>query len=226
MPHVPVLLVLSLLFSSRQAPEPPKPVAERLEDGKVRVEGILIDPAKRELRIGGFRNSATVLEYVANARKGPKAYESALELDASATAFNVAMILLGMDPTRSRPSRHKFDPELPMGDPVEILVEWKTQGGETLQVRAEELVWNAQTERTLEEGKWVYTGSAFHPGGEYMAEVDGVLIGFMHCPESIVDSPRPLEAQYGQYQFNPGLSQRGLEPGREVWVTVRAISER
>ncbi len=207
-----------------ESPQPPEPVVERLEDGRVRVEGILIDPSKRELRVPGFRNTATVLEYLANARQGHKSYESALELDATATGFNVAMILLGLDASRSTPSRHKFDPEPPRGDPVEIWIEWKdAKTGETIRVRAEELVYNAQTERTLEEGRWVYTGSVFLPGGEYMAEVDGVLIGFMHCPESIIDSPRALDARYGLYQINPELSRRGLEPGTEVWVTVRAL---
>jgi hypothetical protein len=207
-----------------QSPPPSEPAVEKLEDGRVRVEGILIDPSKRELRVPGFRNTATVLEYLANARQGQKSYESALELDATATGFNVAMILLGLDASRSTPSRYKFDPDPPRGDPVEIWVEWKeAKTGETVRVRAEELVYNAQTERTLEEGRWVYTGSVFLPGGEYMAEVDGVLIGFMHCPESIIDSPRALDAQYGLYQINPALSRRGLEPGTEVWVTVRAL---
>jgi hypothetical protein len=218
-----LIALSSILLLQNPAPSQTPPV-ERLPDGRVRVEGIVIDVPKRELRLPGFRNTATVLEYLANARAGHKAYESALELDATATGFNVAMILLGVDASRSKPSRYKFDPETPLGDPVEIWVEWKDpKTGETVKVRAEELVYNAQTDRTLDEGRWVYTGSAFTPGGEYLAEVDGVLIGFMHCPEAIVDSPRALDANYGNYQFNPKLIERGLEARTEVWVTVRAL---
>lgn len=210
---------------SDQPSEPPQPPAdapaERLDEHRVRVGAIVIDHRAGELRVGGKVNPAPVLEYLANARQGYKAYESALELDCTAIEFNTALILLGLDPDHGVPSKEKFEAEPPRGDPVEIWVEWE-RDGETVRRRAEELLFDAAKGRTLAEGPWVYTGSVLLPDGGYLAELDGVLIGFMHTPESIVDSPRELQSAWGDVRLHPNL---GLEAGTAVEVVVRRLAE-
>ena len=221
-------LLLALLLCSRaaagQAPpaaDPgvsPEPVVERLDGGRIRVGSILIDQTAGELTVPGTVNPVTVLEYLATTTGGVKSYESALDLEATALEFNLALILLGLDAEHGVPSDEKFDPEPPQGDPVEIWVESTAPQGER-RWRAEELVWDLKEQRALAEGPWVYTGSVFLPEGEFLADLVDVLIGFMHTPESIIDSPRPLDSPYGAYQLRTDL---GLEAGMPVRLVIRA----
>ena len=54
-----------------------------------------------------------------------------------------------------------------------------------------------------------------------MADVEGPLIGFVHTPAALIDSPRTLgSGTYGTNQFNPTL---GLKVGDHVVVTIRAL---
>jgi hypothetical protein len=51
--------------------------------------------------------------------------------------------------------------------------------------------------------------------------VEGVLIGFAHTPNSIIESARGIGlSKYGTIVLNPGL---GLAAGTAVTVTVRAL---
>lgn len=201
-------------------PTPAEPVIERLANDQVRVDRITVDVKKREVSVAGVVNDVTVLEFVANTRGGAKAYESALELDTSAAAFNLALLLIGLDKSRAVVPRAHFDPRPPEGDPVEIWVEWQDQG-RPRKVRAEELVYNSQRQETLRAGPWVYTGSAFTRHGYYLAEVQGVLIGFVHTPAPIIENPLPdAVGNYGHFRLNPNL---GLRPRTAVKLTVRAL---
>lgn len=204
-----------------QAGPPADPPVEKIDEQRLRVGEILVDREKGELSVGGTVTSATVLEYLATARKGFKSYESAFELDCSAVELNLALILLGLDEERGVPSKSKFDADAPQGDPVEIRVEWES-GEDTVSVPAEELLYDTETGRTLSPGPWVYTGSVFLEDGTYLAEADGVLIGFMHTPESIIDSPRPLATAWGSMQRHPEASP---EEGTRVKLVVRRIAE-
>lgn len=221
------VLACAATLSAQQAPEPPpqpprpEPTIEDLGGGVYRIEEIVADRGKRRMSIPGKVASTTVLEYLACEREGFKAYESALELQASAEAFNVALILIGLDSDRGVPSRHKFDLEIPQGDPVEIWVEWE-RAGTRHRVRAEELIYDQQGERTLDRSHWVYTGSVLWDSGVFEAALHGVLIGFLHTPESIVDLPLPLDSAYGAHRVNPEF---GLLSGHPVTVIVQSLLE-
>jgi hypothetical protein len=194
---------------------------ERLGANLLRLGNVRIDTAKKEISVAGVVLDAHILEFVAVTKGGRKAYESALELDTNATDFNLALILLGLDQSRSVLPKMHLDPESPRGDPVEIWVEWDHPSGRK-KVRAEQLIYNTRTKTTLSEGPWVYTGSMFsRETGAYMADFQGTLIGFVHTPTTIIDSPRPLSpGSYGSDVFNPQLE---LKPGAAVQVTVRAL---
>src|SRR3989338_9272284 len=148
-----------------------------------------VDTAKREVTIPGSLNPVTTLEFVANTKFGYKAYESAITLETNAVSFNAAMLLIGLDPARARPSVMQFDLTPPQGDPVEINVEFQVNGT-TRRVKVEELLYDQRTKKTVREGPWVYTGSTFVDTGDgsgkkFLAELDGVLIGFMHGPQAV-----------------------------------------
>jgi hypothetical protein len=77
----------------------------------------------------------------------------------------------------------------------------------------------------LKKGPWVYTGSTFFKGPDgidrYQAEVDGVLIGFMHAPQLVIDNPRSDALDgFGYYVLNPEI---GLKPGMPITLTVTAL---
>lgn len=220
-----VLLVPTAAFPQpdQLRTEPPRkpaaPVVEKLGKDLLRVGTIRVDTAKREISVGGTANDVTVLEFVANTRNGMKAYESALTLDTDAITFNTALVLIGLDRANAVPAERPFDPKTPKGDPVEVWVEWK-DGDRTRRERAEKLMYDTEKQVTLPEGPWVYVGSVFVEDG-YLAEIEGVLIGFVHSPSAVIDNPTPFGVvQYGRIQFNPTL---GLKGGTPVTVTVRAI---
>jgi hypothetical protein len=196
------------------------PAIQKLGEHTFRIGQINVDTMKREVVVSGSANAPSVLEFVANTIGGFKAYESALTLNTDAITFNTALVLIGLDKTRARvPTRH-FDPEPPKGDPVDITVEWDA-AGQRKRIRVEELLFNRRTNTPLPEGAWVYTGSMFMPDGRYLAELDGVLIGFVHSPAPIIENPRGLGVgRYGEIVMNPNI---GLTEGTPVTVTIKAL---
>lgn len=194
---------------------------ERLGPDILRVGNVRIDTAKKEVSVAGVVNNVTTLEFLANTKGGFKAYESALELDTDAVNFNLALILIGLDPSRAVPPRFQLDPTPPQGDPVEIRVEWD-ESGRRRSVRAEQLVFNEVSKQTLSEGPWVYTGSTFSAqNNAYLADLEGSLIGFVHSNAPVIESPRPLApGAYGSNRVNPNLN---LKAGTRVVLIVGAL---
>lgn len=208
----------------RQPPDRSQAPVQRLGPDLLRVGNIQVDTAKKEVSVRGIVNEVPGLEFLANTKGGLKAYESALELDTNAVNFNLALILIGLDPSRAVVPRFQFDPILPQGDPVAVWVEWN-DGAERRRIPAAQLIYNRETKQTVPDGPWVYTGSVFYGenGTSYMAESDGTLIGFMHTPSSIIDSPTPILGPWGTATINPTLN---LKPGTEVLLIVEALARR
>ena len=196
------------------------PPVERLGDNLLRVGKIRVDTKAREISVAGSVNDVQTLEFIANAEKGSKAYESALTLDTDAISFNLSLLLIGLDRKGAVvPMRH-FDPVAPQGEPVEIWVEWASEG-KRMRVRAEELVYNQDTKRTLAPNSWVYTGSTFIVNSNaYMADLEGTLIGFVHTPAPVIEYSSELSGPYGANRINPSLK---LAAGTPVTLTVRAL---
>ena len=196
---------------------------ERLGDHLFRLGQIRIDTAKREIAISGHVNDAHVLEFVASTTGGFKAYESALSLDTGGIPFNAALLLIGLDKAHARvPTRH-FDPIAPAGDPVDLWVQWSLNG-QARRERVEALLFDIRTRQPIPSGVWVYTGSTFVQDNAYLADIDGVLIGFVHSPAPVIENPRAGAVDsYGSVILNPNL---GLPPGTAVTLTVHALSEK
>lgn len=215
-----LLVVGGALTQAQSQGRPPKAAVQKLRDGVYRIGNVEVDTTKKELTVGGHVNdNVTVLEFVANTAGGAKAYESAITIDTDGITFNTALLLLGMDPARSRVPRYHFDPVAPKGDPLEIWVAWSTPSGQK-KVRIEQLLYHEGTKMTMAEGPWVYTGSTFS-GGHYMADTDGVLIGFVHSPAPVIENPRKgAVGAYGSIILNRNI---GLLGGMKVVVTVKAV---
>lgn len=221
-----ILLGLTIAVWNAAAQTQPRgtrqaPPVEKLGEYLFRVGEIRVDTAKREIVVPGIVNRVTVLEFLANTRGGMKAYESAFTLNTDAVTFNAALVLIGLDKTRARvPTRH-FDSMTPEGDAVEIWFECVKS--ECPRTRAEQVIYDKATNQAIPEGPWVYTGSTFLPSGQYLAELDGVLIGFVHSPAPIIENPRGAGlGRYGSVVLNPNL---GLTSGTPIRLTVRALTQ-
>lgn len=204
-----------------QGPPAPKPApVEKIDANTYRIGTMRVDTARRTLTVPGTINDVPILEFVANTIGGAKAYESAITLQTNAVSFNAALILLGLDPARGKPSKMQFDPTPPAGDPVDITVSWE-QNGKTRTVPIEELLLDQRSKSTIARGPWVYTGSTFLDGTRFLAELDGVLIGLMHGPQAIIDNPR--NDAVGGYN-SIVLNAQVVKPGTQVTITIQALS--
>jgi len=205
------------------APAVRQPAVEKLSDSSYRIGRIRVDTARREVVLPGTVNArVTTLEYIANTQGGLKAYETALTLETDAITFNTALVLIGLDPTHARNApRGHFDPAVPEGDAVEIVVECPNH--ECERMPAERLMFDRVTMDTASGGSWVYLGSRFLPDGRYLAQVDGVLVSFVHDSASIIEYTKGAGlGRYGTIVLNPNV---GLAPGTAVTVTVRAVGQ-
>jgi hypothetical protein len=199
----------------------PQPKVERLGPNLVRMGSIRVNTATRELTVAGSVNpDVRTLEFIANARDGVKAYETAVSLDTDAITFNAALLLIGLDRSRSKnvPTIH-FDKATPIGDAVEISIE--CPGKECQRMPAERFMYDMEAKKPLTGGSWVYTGSTFLPDGRYLAQVDGALVGFVHDPASIIEYAAGAGLnKYGSIVLNPTL---GLNAGTAITLTVKAL---
>lgn len=213
-----------VLAQAPQAPVPSKPATpspvERLGKDLYRVGNVRVDVAKREVSVPGFVTTARTLEFVATTKGGFKSYESAVELDTNGVTFNVALLLIGLDPANATPPKVHLDPATPKGDPVEIWVEWE-QDGKKRRIPGEELVFNQESKKTLSGGPWVYTGSVINTESNMLqADLDGVLIGFVHSPAALIDHPASRVGPYSANQINPALD---MKPRTPITLTVHAL---
>ena len=142
-----------------QPPKPTLPAVERLGENLFRIGQIHVDTSKREISVAGTVNPVRTLEFIANPRRGMKAYESAVTLDTDAIAFNAALVLVGLDASHMR-----FGPNGPEGDQVEIWIE--TTGPSAQRFRAERMVYDEVTKLSNHLNRWLrdndsYAGSVF-----------------------------------------------------------------
>ena len=229
-----MFLAAGLATAAGAQTAPLKPAVTKHPDGTYAIGSLRVDTVRHELTVPGTINETSILEFVANTIRGAKAYESAITLDSDAITFNAALLLLGLDPKRSVVPKFHFDPTPPDGDPVDIFVEITTALPQTRpdrpsekvirRMRVEELLFDQRTGKTIPAGPWVYTGSTFVEdlnGRRYMAELDGVLIGFVHSPSPIIENPRSGAVNgYGSVVLNPAL---GPIAGSSVVLTIKAL---
>jgi len=211
-------------FSPENIPSTPSPVT-KLGPGLFQIGEIKVDTTKREASMPARVNEVQLLEFVANTKNGMKAYESALTIETNAITFNAAMLMIGLDKDHARvPTRH-FDPVAPKGDPVALWIDW-TRGSEKVRTPVEQLLFDSKSGQPVPPSEWVYTGSTFvepmSPRATgYLADIDGVLIGFVHSPAPVIENVGGAGVnRYGSIVMNPNL---GLAADTPVVLTVKAL---
>jgi hypothetical protein len=205
-----------------RVPEKPAPVM-KLGPNLVSIGSIIVDTAKKEVTVPGRMLRDQTLEFLATVKMGMKSYESAMELDTNATSFNLALIMIGLQRSNAVVPQQHFDTNEAAGDPVEIWVEWGT-GDSAHKLRAGELLYDLRTKSVPQVGAWVYTGSTVLENGQYLAELDGVLIGFVHDPASIIENSTGSGINaYGSIRLNPNLK---IEPDTPLKLTIKALPKK
>jgi len=213
-------------FDPEKIPTTPAPVA-KLGPGLFRMGEITVDTTKQEASVAGTVNAVQTLEFVANTQGGVKAYESALTVNTNAVTFNAAMLMIGLDKEHARVPTQHFDPVPPKGDRVALWIDW-TRGHEKVRTPVEQLLFDSGSGQTVPASDWVYTGSVFleqrgMPPNvtRYLADIDGVLIGFVHSPAPVIENVGTAAVRrYGRIVLNPNL---GLAPETPVILTVKAL---
>lgn len=203
------LLLVTMFFQTvpamAQSPQPPDLDIQDLGDDRFQVGQIIVDKAA-----GSFSVPATLLdlgvpdaplEFLVVTRNGPKSYESLLEIDATAYEFNVACLLIGLNPDNAKLPLGNFQPEPADGDPVALHVSWD-DNGEQVTRPATDFIQVTSGEEPTDE--WVYLGSFFMQDGQYAADWIGLAVGFVHDVESIIQHASGIGlASYGATVTRP-----------------------
>jgi hypothetical protein len=181
-----VLGYSALALGQSAAPAPP-PALEDLGNQRYRIGKIIVDKSS-----GKFTVAARVLvtdgplEYVAVGVGGVKAYESLLEVEASALEFNLACILIGLTTDNVVAPKNQFDPSPAIGPRVHITAIWG-QGRTMVRKDVGKLI--AANGKPAASDDWVYIGSFHNPvqPKSLMAEQVNTLVSFVHDPFALID---------------------------------------
>lgn len=216
--------LLALPFASFGQDEVPAPDIdiEELGDDRYRVGNIIVDKGKRSFTLGGkILHLDKPLEYVAVKTEGYKGYESLLELDTSATEFQLACILIGLDEDKSVKPRFQFDEREANGQAVDVKLSWM-DGDETKSVDVATALMAG--DKVFDDQDWVYIGSQPSPqDGTLLAEMSGALIGFVHDPMSVIEHRRG--AGIGAYGMITGNGDLLPAEGSEISVTISVVPD-
>jgi hypothetical protein len=199
-----------------------KPKIEDLGNDQYRVGAIKIDKVKRLMTVPGVMlpyEEGKAIEFMAAMKRGYKSYESVLSLDVNAFEFNLACILIGLDSSKSVLPKFHFDPAPVKGDPVSITVSWE-KNGKKVEHDVIDLLNTGET-KPEKPSVWSYTGSMFVDGNRYLAQMDGVLIGLIHDPSSIIEHKKGVGVGgWGSVTVNPDVAP---EAGQKVVVNIRGL---
>lgn len=153
-------------------------------------EDIWVDPARREVVIGGaIALDRGLIEVFACPRR-TKEHEAIVATAASARLVHAALLAIGLEPGRPV----SFDPEYSAaeGPVVEVVVRWKDDAGRIQQRRAQELIRSTTTKLQL-DSDWVFAGSVFWKdpvdGAEYYQADGGDMICVSNFPTATLDLP-------------------------------------
>lgn len=222
------LLVIGALFTA-SAPawsgdegDAQPPHMEKIGEKRYRIGEIIVDQAAAEFTLPGtVLHLKDPLEYLAVARGGLKEYESLLELSASPMEFNLACILIGLDEKNSVKPRYQFDERKAEGQAVSVSISWQ-QDGETVRISGAQAM--SIGDEVFADDSWVYIGSmTSEDGQQFMADMTGTLIGFVHDPYSVIDHANG--AAIGAYGLLTGNEDLLPPEGSIISVTVSLITQ-
>lgn len=168
--------------------------------------------------------------------EGGKDHESAVVLYAKPQSLHLALVLLGLRDKREMGGggpQQIGDPTAPKGDRVLVFLEWVDKDGKTHRHRAEELIKDQRTEKTMPLVGWTFSGSEFveevdpdtkKPTGRqiYCANRERSVITTFHDPTAILDNPLTTGGDDSIYYSNEEVLP---ESGTRAKLIVRVPTE-
>lgn len=198
----------------------PVPSILNLGNGTYKLANIIIDKRKGEIRVPGKVNMQEGLVELLACGKWGKLHESVLVIDVQPYYLQLALLLLGLEPG-NKPLAYQGDPHTPVGDHVDIFVEWKNNG-KIVKKRGEELVFNRVTGKPMKKTYWVFTGSLIQ-NGIFLAQVEQSLVTTFHDPATIIDNPLPAGGDDTLYYANKKV----VPPvGTPVTMVIKKLNTR
>jgi hypothetical protein len=203
-----------------QPPLGPPPPIEQVGPGIFKLGEIRIHKDTRSIVFPARVNmDRGLLEYLIVQSRG-KVHESLLRTDIEPFHLQIAFLLLGYKGT-DRPILHQGSPEIPTGDPVEMLITYNKGGnGQEQKFGSHEWLVNKIGNELKEVGplKWVYTGSKVFDG-RFLAQVEGSIVALWHDPVALIDNASP-----GGESNRIWFSKEGTVPpaGTPVMVIIKA----
>jgi hypothetical protein len=188
------------------APAAAAPAMKPLGGERYQIGSIVVDRKARQMTIPARVHVVDrPLEYLLTAKGGMKEYESLLETDVTGTELNLACILLGLERDKTQEPYLQFSQKRVSGPRIDIVVARK-DGNRTTSVAAGEVLFDTG-QKAPEPVEWVYTGSQKHwQDDRFAADVTGTLIGFVHDPNTIIESAMGLGiGAYGSVNGNTAL---------------------
>ena len=181
-------------------------------------------PAEVNMREG-------LIEYLMVGSAG-KLHESLLRTEAEPGHIHVAMLLVGAKGSPQKPSAPadaavtnqppwidsaSLKNSSPLkGDAVSIWLSWKTAGGEK-RCRAEEWVFNQQTQAPRAQGNWIYTGSMVI-NGTFMAQRERSIAALVMDPFALINNPGRGHDNDEIWQVNSSVAP---PDGTAVQITIK-----
>jgi hypothetical protein len=167
-----------------------------------------LDLKARTVKIPGRINMTQgIIEYLAVMDGRGKLHESVLALDVQPSLLQFALILLALEPGELKPGdpATRRPPALARwGDPVALWVEWD-RGGNVERVSADQLVFNRETQKPMEGGRWHFTGSFFHRD-RFLADVTGSIaatwLDFHAMLNASAQAGNPYRGSQAGYEVN------------------------
>jgi len=191
MPVAPIVLALSI-STFGQEPKEEKPADAAANQGLVKLSktnDVWLDPKRKAVVVDGqVCLRAGQLEMFA-CPKGTKEHESVVALKCLAEEVHAGLLRVGAMP--GTPVR--FEPYKPAtGQIIDVYVLWKDEQGAKHQVRAQDWVRLARTDKVMPYD-WVFAGSSFakdeETGREYYRANGGDLICVSNFPTAMLDLP-------------------------------------
>lgn len=217
--RLPLLLVLIPYAAGSQTINSERALNEtaiRIAQDIYRIGNVTIYRATDTLTLPGRVNMQQGLIELFACTEYGKTHESVLILDVQPIHLQTALLALGL--TYGRNLAYQGDPTTPVGDGVEVTVSWELDG-ETYGHRAEDMVFDVSSSRTMPRTHWVFTGSRFL-GTQFAAQADGSLIATFNDPNAILNNPLETGGNDEVYEANPIIVP---PPGTQVRVTLKAL---
>lgn len=225
-----VLLTLFLspfLLAEENVAAPAKPEIKKLNDHEFQIGKVRLNKKTREITFGaGINLVDRPLEYLLVNGKG-KVHEALCITDISPFHLNIAMKLLGFKESKElfeivdeeyRPTGQffKVPDEIKKAARLDLFIEWK-QGDKIIRKLINELIYNPVTEKTMQPGPWLYTGSYMH-NGQFKAEVAGDLFAIHPRQPPLVSYPGKDHAGENAWLTDPKVTP---EEGTVVKFTLK-----